>query len=225
MPTRREQAVAHGADLLRAGGPRALTSVAVAERMGITQSAVYRHVSSMDELSALATQLIVSELKQSLHDMLPEASVGWDALDDVDRRCRDLIQQVLQHQRSFDVVARWRFDDGPLGVGIRNVVAEGHDLIAALLEERWRTEFSDDTPLGTQELAAIRAHAQAMLDDGQAIALLAFSASLPPLGLDDLAMILAHRVIAGWAAFVIDLNARLGLAFPQIDLTDGIVAQ
>ena len=41
MPTRREQTISHAADLLREGGPRALTSVAVAERLGVSTKSLY----------------------------------------------------------------------------------------------------------------------------------------------------------------------------------------
>ncbi len=145
--SRREQTIAHAADLLREGGPGALTSVAVAARMGVTQSAVYRHVRSMDELSALAAELVVAELNQSLHDVMFDPSIDWEQLSDVSRLCHDLIDQVVRDQQLFEVVARWRFVDGPLGTGIRRVIDEGCELMAALLESRWRIEFGYEAPL------------------------------------------------------------------------------
>lgn len=224
MPTRREQAVAHAADLLREGGPRALTSVAVAERMGVTQSAVYRHVRNMDELSALAAEAVVSDLNRSLHDIILDPNMDWEAIDDVSRLCRDLIQSVVRNQRSYEVIARWRFVDGALGAGIRKVIDEGCDLIASLLETRWRIEFGHDVPLTENDMASLHAHARAIHDDGHAVAHLAYGPTLAPLDLDDAAMILQNRILGGWSAFVIDMNARAGLPFPQIDLALGIVA-
>jgi len=223
--TRREQAIAHGADLLCEAGPSALTSVAVAERMGITQSAVYRHVRNMDELSRLATELVVEWLNQSAHDMSSDRTLDGAQIEDVHGVCRAFIQQVVGNQRSFDVVARWRFADGHLGIGIRRIVAESHDILATRLEARWRIEFGEGAPLGPQERDALRAHALALLDDGLAMARLVGSVSSTPLELDDVVVILTHRLIAGWAALVIDLHARVGWAFPQIDLTNGIVAR
>ncbi len=224
VPTRREQAVAHAADLLREGGPRALTSVAVAERMGVTQSAVYRHVRNMDELSALAAEAVVSDLNRSLHDIILDPNMDWEAIDDVSRLCRDLIQSVVRNQRSYEVIARWRFVDGALGAGIRKVIDEGCDLIASLLETRWRIEFGHDVPLTENDMASLHAHARAIHDDGHAVAHLAYGPTLAPLDLDDAAMILQNRILGGWSAFVIDMNARVGLPFPQIDLALGIVA-
>lgn len=222
--TRRDEAIAHAADILRDGGPLALTSVAVAERMGVTQSAVYRHVRNMDEMSTLAAEVVVAELNQTLSDILFDPDMDWEEIADVSRLCRRLIDVMIDNQRSFEVVRRWRFVDGPLGAGISKVVDEGRDLVAVLLETRWRIEFGHEAPLGTRDRDAVRAHAQAIHDDTHAIANLAYSPSLPPLGLDDVAMILQHRIIGGWSAFVIDMNARVGLPFPEIDLQLGIVA-
>jgi AcrR family transcriptional regulator len=215
---RRDQAIAHAADLLREGGPLALTSVAVAKRMGITQSAVYRHVRNMNELSALAAERVVTELNQSLHDLMFDPSMDWEAIDDVGRLCRDLIDQVVRNQRSFEVVARWRFVDGELGTGIRKVIDEGCDLIAALLEARWRIEFGYEAPLDEHAVAAVGAHARVIHDDGHAVARLACSPSLAPLDHADVAVIMKHRLVAGWASFVIDMNERVGLPFPHIAL-------
>ncbi len=215
----------HAADLLRDGGPRALTSVAVARRMGITQSGVYRHVRNMGELSGLAAERVVAELNRSLHDLVFDPGVDWEAIDDVNRLCRDLVDHVVRNQRSFDVMSRWRFIDGELGIGIRKVIAHGCDLIAELLESRWRIEFGHEAPLGQQEQAAVHAHARAIHDDGYAVARLGYSPTLAPLDLDDVAMILVHRLMAGWASFVIDMNERVGLPYPRIDLAQGIVEQ
>jgi AcrR family transcriptional regulator len=219
--SRRDEAIAHAADLLREGGPLALTSVAVAERMGVTQSAVYRHVRNMDELSTLAAESVVEELNQSLHSVIFDPDMDWEAMDDVSRLCRSLVEQMVLNRRSFDVVSRWRFVDGALGIGIRKNIAEIQDLIAALLEMRWRVEFGHEPPLVGQEQAAVHAHACALHDDGHAVARLA--ASPAPLDVADVAVILQHRIIAGWASFVIDMNERVGLPFPQIDLEPGIV--
>ena len=223
-PSRRDQAVAHAADLLREGGPLALTSVAVAERMGITQSGVYRHVRNMDELSALAAQLVVAELNQSLHDLMFDPNMDWEAIDDVSRLCRDLVDQVVRNRQSFEVVARWRFVDGELGSGIRKLVDEGCDLVAVLLEARWRIEFGHEAPLDEQQRAAVGAHARAIHDDVHAVAGLAYSPSLAPLDLADVAVIMQHRIVAGWASFVIDMNERAGLPFPQVDLEQAVVS-
>ena len=223
-PTRREQATTHAADLLRQGGPQALTSVAVAERMGVTQSAVYRHVRNMDELSALAAEMVVSELNRSLYDILLDPNIDWENLDDVGRLCRDLVHAMIRNRRSFELVARWRFDDGALGAGIRTMMDQGCDLIGFLLESRWRTEFGHDQPLSEGDRAALTAHARALHDDSHTVANLANSPSRAPLELDDVTTILQHRVIAGWAAFVIDMNVRVGLPYPKIDLGQRLLA-
>jgi AcrR family transcriptional regulator len=221
LPTaiRRDQAVGHAADLLREGGPNALTSIAVAERMGVSQSAVYRHISNMDELSASAAAAVVDELNTSLQDVLFDPNIDWEDVSDIGRLCRDLIDKTIRNPQSIEVAVRWRFIDGALGAGIRKVLDEGTDLIATLLETRWRIEFGYAAPLGESETAALRLHAEALHDDIRAVARLASAPSAAPAEPDDVAGIMRNRLIAGWAAFVIDMNARVGLAFPQIDLT------
>lgn len=191
--------------------------------MGITQPAVYRHVRNMDELLSLATNQIVTGMTDSLHDIVFDQSVDWDRIDDVDRLCRDLLKVALGIQQSFDVVTRWRFVDGPLGDGIRSVIAESCDLIAALMESRWRIEFGHEEPLGSDEQLAQREHAQTFYDDGLALVQVAFSTAPDQLDLDALAVIFKHRLIAGWASYVIDMNERMGLPYPVIDLDTGIV--
>jgi AcrR family transcriptional regulator len=217
---RRQEAVGHAADLLREGGPRALTSVAVAARMGVSQSAVYRHVRNMDELSTLAAEVIVTELDQSLQAIAFDLGDEREQVDDLGRLCRDLVDRAVAHRRSFEVVARWRHVDGALGAGIRKVLDEGYDIIERLLEMRWRVAFGHEAPLDDRDRAALRAHARAFHDDGHAVARLACSPALAPLDLDDVATILQHRIIAGWVSFVIDMNERVGLPFPRIDLTE-----
>lgn len=133
---RRDQAIEHAADLLRERGPQGLTSAAVAERMGITQPGVYRHVRNMDELTELAAERVVAGITESLHGIVFDESMDWDDIGDVDRLCRSLIDVAMANRQSFDVVTLWRFTDGPLGNGIRSVIDESCDLISALMESR-----------------------------------------------------------------------------------------
>ncbi len=223
-PKRREQAIRHAADLLREGGPSALTSVAVAERMGITQSAVYRHISDMDELSSLAATVLVEELYGVLENTLLDPGVDWKHTDDVDHLCRAVIDVAVAHSRSYAVVDQWRFVGGSLGIGIENMVEQGRDVVAILLESRWRIEFGHEPALRAAERVCLLRHAQAVYDDGYAIARLARSSPFDPhLNTDEIADILKYRILAGWSSFAIDMNERVGLPFPKIDLDRGIV--
>lgn len=218
--SRRDEAVEHAADLLREGGPDALTSVAVAARLGLTQSAVYRHIRDMDELSALAAEVVVAELVASLHDILLDPTIDWERLDDIDRLCGVLVASMVANSRSFTVVDRWRFVDGPLGIGIRRVIQDGIELIGSVLEMRWRAEFGGDgAVIGSVGRTAIEAHAVALHDDGHAIARLVREPN-SRLGPAAVAQVLRNRMIAGWSAFVIDMNDLHGLAFPAIVLED-----
>jgi|GEM_PF-775637 len=219
--SRRGQAISHAADLLREGGPDALTSVAVAGRMGISQSAVYRHVRDVEELSALAAEVVVSEMTRTLNEILLDPAVDSDEMDDVGHMCGALIDLMTANERSFAIVDQWRFVEGALGAGIRKMIGDNYDMIAAILEFRWREEFGGDAKLTTKERTAIAAHGRALHDDGCAVARLARSPGCP-FGRSELADILQYRVIAGWSVFAIDMNDLVGLPFPTIDLTSGM---
>ena len=221
--SRRDQAISHAADLLREGGPDALTSVAVAGRMGITQSAVYRHVRDMEELSALAAEVVVAEMARTLNEILLDPAVDWDETDDIGHLCGSLIDLMMNNERSFAIVDQWRFVEGALGAGIRKMIGDGCDMIAAILELRWREEFGGDAKLTTKERTAIADHGRVAYDDGVAVARLARSPGCP-FGRDELADILKYRIMAGWSVFVIDMNDLTGLPFPAIDLTSGMAA-
>lgn len=218
--SRRGQAISHAADLLCEGGPDALTSVAVAGRMGITQSAVYRHVRDMEELSALAAEVVVSELVGNLNEILLDPTVDWEDIDAIGRLCLALID-LMTAKRNFAIVDQWRFVDGPLGAGIRMAIDDGCKMIGSVLELRWRAEFGGDVKLAAKERTAIAAHGRAMFDDGHAVARLARSPGCP-FTRDELADILQYRILGGWSAFVIDMNDLVGLPFPAIDLAEGM---
>lgn len=221
--SRREQLIAHAADLLRESGPAALTTVAVAKRLGVTQPAVYRHVNDVHELMELAAAAVADSLVASLHLVILDDQVDWEDISDVDVLCRQVVRLVVDNEESLQVVAHWRFAEGPLGDGIRRVVDESCSFIEELFESRWRIEFAGDHEMSDAERTALGFHARATYDDAIAVIQLAFSPTLAPLDLDDVSTILKHRIIAGWAAFVIDLNERAGLPYPRIDLELGIV--
>jgi AcrR family transcriptional regulator len=218
---RRNQAIQHGADLLRDGGPSALTSVAVAERMGITQPGVYRHIRDIDELKALASEVVVADINASLRQLLLSPRIDWDRIDDIRWLCRSLIDRMVAEQQAFSVVDRWRFDASDLGAGIRALLNEGRDLVAFLLESRWRIEWGYEGPLDHEQRTVLLTHAQLIHDDGLAAARLARTSDNDSLR-DDLGDVLRYRLIAGWASFVIDMNDRVGLPFPTIELDDRI---
>ena len=61
----------------RKGGPDALTTVAVASRLGVTQSAIYRHVHNRDELATLASRQIVADLQAKMRGILDNPDLSW----------------------------------------------------------------------------------------------------------------------------------------------------
>jgi AcrR family transcriptional regulator len=217
---RRAQAIEHAADLLREGGPNALTSVAVAERMGLTQSAVYRHIRDMDELATLASREVVDDLNSSLRATLLAPDIDWEHLDDVGRLCRQLATAMFENRQAFETVDRWHFVGGELGAGIVGLIDEATSFIAFILESRFRIEFRFDAALTASQRNAQQAHAELLLEDGYAVARMARS---PRSGeLDEIAELLKYRIIAGWTVYVIDMHDRLGLPLPHIDLDEGV---
>ncbi len=207
--SRREQLISHAADLLREGGPRALTSVAVAERMGVTQPAVYRHVRDMEELSALAADVVVADLNATARRLLLDSTIDWTDPGHVGAVCRDLVEQAVRNQGLFDMIARFRYSDGALGDGIRNVINADSMLIELLLETRWRDETGHTARLDARQRAALSAHAMAIHDDAHTVARLAYARSSKALRQHDVADILQQRAHAGWLAFSQDMTARV----------------
>ena len=81
--SRRDEIIEEAVAILREEGPAALTSVNVAARIGVTQSAIYRHIVDMDELSGIASRIVVSELTAMLNSILLAPDVNFDDLDGI----------------------------------------------------------------------------------------------------------------------------------------------
>ena len=212
---RRAQAIAHAADLLREGGPTALTSVAVAERMGVSQSAVYRHIKNIDELTTLASQVVVTDLVAVLRSLLLSPSIEWQTPGAMSRMCRSLIDSMIDEAQTFATMDHWQFVDGDLGVGIRETMETGLGVVAIVLEGQYRQVVRHQAPFAAAERAAQDAHARLLYADGFAVARLARHDD--SVDRDTLADVLRHRLIAGWVVYLIDMNDRLGLEFPRFN--------
>lgn len=210
---RRAQAIAHAADLLREGGPAALTSVAVAERMGVSQSAIYRHIKNIDELATLAGQVVAADLLSVLRSILLSPTIEWRQAGAVARMSRSLVDSMLDEAQTFATLDHWQFVDGALGVGIRNAIAEGWGVVAIVLEAQYREVVGHTAAFTAAERAVHDAHARLMFADGFAVARLARRTTEPDR--DALAGVLRHRLIAGWVTYLIDMNDRLGLRRPE----------
>ena len=74
---RRQDVIDAAVALLREGGPSALTTVAVASRLGVTQSAIYRHVHNRDELATLASRQIVADLQAKMRGIMDNPDLSW----------------------------------------------------------------------------------------------------------------------------------------------------
>lgn len=210
---RRAQAIAQAADLLRHGGPAALTSVAVAERMGVSQSAIYRHIKNIDELATLASKVVVDDLISVLRSILLAPDIEWREDGAMIRMCRSLIDSMIDQAQTFATIDHWQNVDGDLGVGIRNAIESGSGLVAIVLETQYRQVVRHHTAFPTAERAAHDAHARVLFADGFAVARLARSDS--GIDRDALADVLRYRIVAGWVTYLLDMNHRLGLKAPR----------
>jgi AcrR family transcriptional regulator len=211
---RRDEVIDVAAELLRSGGPDALTSVNVAAVLGITQSAVYRHVRSMDELTALAAHRVVTEVAVVMADAVDSPGTTWGPGTDMTHFAGRIVELICTYPEAFAIVDRWRFDDGELGAGIRMLVAGGSELIAAELERAWRSEFGWNEPFDDTTRQVQRCHAQVVVDDVVSVARSVRDADHSTR--TEIERILALRVFAGWCAYVVHLNRLLGLPTPPL---------
>ncbi len=211
---RRDDIIEQAVAILREDGPAALTSVNVAARIGVTQPAIYRHIVDMDELSGIASRIVVSDLTATLNAILLAPDVNFDDLAGIAQLSRRMIEVMAADQQAFEVIDRWRFADGTLGDGIRELLIAGRDLVVFVLESEWRSEYGYAEPL-TSSLATVqRRHAELLVDD-----MIAFARFIRG-GADheEVARMMQLRIVTSWTAYVVDLQTRLGRRLPDIDV-------
>ncbi len=210
---RRDDVVAEAVRLLCEEGPGALTSVRVAAGLGVAQSAIYRHIGDMDELTAIASRTVVAELHSLLRSMVLAPQNAWSRPGAVDRFGQLFAHTAVDRATTFATVDRWRYVEGELGDGIRQLLGEGRELIALVLESRWRNDYGQTRPLDDHETRMQRLHAQLIQGDMIALARLARS---EPHRRDVVGSLAVQRLRAGWFAYVRDLNAAHGLPAPAL---------
>lgn len=213
--TRRDDVLREAVTLVRAGGPAALTSGNVARALGLTQSAIYRHVRDMDELTALTSEVIVDELSAVLHHLLLDPDIDWGETGSFQLISGRLVETMAERSQEFNVVDRWRFEPGELGRGIRHTLATAASVVGDLLEQEWRAETGWTAPLDDTARAVLDAYAQLMQDEVIAVARLVSSHSGPE-DRDEMTRLLEYRLLSGWYSLCIDLNDRMGLDTPLV---------
>jgi AcrR family transcriptional regulator len=212
---RRQDVVDVAVALLRDGGPDALTTVAVAQRLGVSQSAIYRHVANVDELTTLATAVVIAGLNQAVRRALLAGEDEWGHEGAIMSFSERLMATLTAERRSFEIIDRWRFADGELGAGIRRSLTRSRDLVAATLEAAWREEYGYTGELGSAERTIQRAHAQLLQDEVAGFARLVNSRR--PLAREAVVQVFELRAYAGYLAYVADMHLHLGLPRPEID--------
>jgi len=209
-PSRRDEIIALAADLLREGGPTALTSVSVAERAGISQSSVYRHVDNMDELAALAGKRVLTDLAGALAAAVLSADIDGAAATDISVIANRMIDVMKERSTTYEVVDRWQFVDGPLGEAVRSAVDDSCRTIAMLLEHRWRRETGWADPFDDDTVRLQLTHAHSFQADGHAVARVVRTSD-DPATLGALTTVLTSRMIGGWHAYVADMQRQTGV--------------
>jgi AcrR family transcriptional regulator len=207
---RRQDVIDAAVALVREGGPSALTTVAVASRLGVTQSAIYRHVHNRDELATLASRQIVADLQTKMSFIMDNPNLSWQNDGDTRIFCDGIVALMAAEPKTFEVIDRWRYAEGSLGTGIRELLDRGRAGSAGILETMWRSLYGYDEPLDAACRAALLVYAGLMNDDVINLARLVRAGRFPG-GRDAIARILELRLIAGFQAFMSDANRRLGL--------------
>ena len=208
--SRRQDVIDVAVTLMREGGPDALTTVAVASRLGVTQSAIYRHIHNRDELATLASRQIVADLQAKMKGILDNPDLSWTNDGDTRVFCDGIVALMAAEPKTFEVIDRWRYAEGSLGIGIRELLHRGRVGTAELLESMWRVEYGYQAPLDRGARAALLVYAGLAEDDVINIARLVRAGRFPG-GRDAIARILELSLIGRYQAFMSDVNRRLGL--------------
>ena len=211
---RRDDVIEAATALLRESGPAALTSVNVAARLGVTQSAIYRHVRDMDELTTIASHAVVSELTSVMFAAVAAPETTWGDGTHLEHFAQRLVALIAEHESAFRTIDWWHHVEGELGDGIRALLEVGAQLIAGELESHWRVRFAYDTPFDETTRAAQLAHAGLVIDDVIAVARSVHGAGRAQRRL--VTRILGLRLFTGWCGYVLEMNTRLGLPIPAL---------
>ena len=213
--SRRDEIIGVAAAILREDGPAALTSVNVAKRVGLSQPAIYRHIDGMDDLAGVASRIVVSEITAVLQSILLGPDVDYEDSAGITAIADEMVSAMRREAQAFEIVDRWRFAQGALGEGIREVMDSARDLLAFVLEEQWRREYGYDEPLQRAEQATQLAHASVMVDDMIGVARLVRENTRHV----DTVRLARLRIVTAWIAYVIDMQTRLGRDVPTIEVT------
>jgi AcrR family transcriptional regulator len=211
---RRDEVIAAAIELLRESGPSALTSVNVAERLGVTQSAIYRHIDDMDELITISSQRVVDDLSSVMMAAVASPETTWGEGTHLAHFAERVVGIVAEHGQAIATIERWRYEEGPLGEGIRTTLDIGAQLIASELERAWRADFGVHEPFDAAATAAQLAHARIQIDD--VIAVARQVSDTGPAQRRLIARTLGLRLFAGWCGYVLEMNTRVGIPIPEL---------
>ncbi len=207
---RRQDVIDAAVAILQESGPDALTTVAVAARLGVTQSAIYRHVRNIDELATLASRQVVAAMQERLRVAIVGSDIEWGG-PGITRKFSDLIVSLMATDaKPFEIIDRWRYADGALGVGIRDILRQGNDFCCAILESEWRKRYGYSKRFTPTLQTVLETYGGLIQDDVIRVARLVSDGGYPG-GRAAIARILELRMLGGYMAYSSDMNRRLGL--------------
>lgn len=210
----RQDVIDAATGILRESGPSALTSVAVAKRLGVTQPAVYRHVRDMEELTTLASRAVIGELSSVLIAAATAPETTWGDGSHLTAFAEQMIELARQHQHAFETIERWRYHVSELGEGIRTTLRLGAEMIKVEFEAAWREDFRSDVSFDAATQAAQRIHASLLVDDIVAAGRLVRSSTESQRHV--VTHVLSLRLFTGWCGYVLETNTRVGLPIPEL---------
>ena len=220
--SRRDDVIGPATALLHESGPTALTSVNVAARLGVTQSAIYRHIRDMDELTKLASHAVVRDLTTVMAGAVAAPETTWGDGTHLEHFAKRLVPLISEHESAMRTIDRWQHDEGEFGDGIRAMLDVGAELIAGELESHWRVDFEYDTPFDESTRAAQLAHARLMIDDVIAVARSVHDAG--PIQRQMVARTLGLRLFTGWCGYVLEMNHAYEPPDPPAGRTEALLS-
>ena len=134
---RQQQIVDAARELIASGGADALTVRAVADRVGVTEAAIYRHVTSKDEVLLL----LINDVHDSLFSALRKStSEGGSALEKLNHLLELHLSYVeLRRGISFMVIAEAaQFQEPRVRAAGKNLVEEYLKHVQGLITEGQR---------------------------------------------------------------------------------------
>ena len=186
-----------------------LTTVAVASRLGVTQSAIYRHVHNVDELATVASRQVVAAMQERLRTAILGADMTWGRAGMVRKFADLIVDMVKSDSTSFEIVDRGGTPTARSAQGSARCSTWAAS--SAPPSSNPNGASGTATPSGSRRRCGGPADPLSLIqDDVFRLARLVSDGGYPG-GNEAIARMLELRMLAGYMAYSSDLNRRLGL--------------